>query len=185
MKNFPHFVEIDPGVEIGKGCVIWHFSRILQGSIIGDGCKIGQNVVIGPDVRIGKNCKIQNNVSIHKGVTLENGVFCGPGVVFTNVRNPRAGFPKMDQMLPTLVCEGATLGGNCTIVCGAVIGRWAFVGAGAVVTRSVPPHALVIGNPARFHGWVCVCGEKLDDNLECPACGKKHKKDSNTGAFIA
>lgn len=176
MNHFNPFVEIEPDVELGEGCVIWHFSRILRGSRIGAYCKIGQNVVIGPEVHIGKKCKIQNNVSIYKGVTLEDEVFCGPGMVFTNVRNPRAGISKMDQSLPTLVRTGATLGGNCTIVCGCIIGKWAFVGAGAVVTSSVPDHALVYGNPARIRGYACVCGEKLDHNLRCAVCGKKYAR---------
>lgn len=165
---------IDDGVTIGKGCRIWHYSHILSGSIIGDGCNIGQNVVIGPDVLIGKNCKIQNNVSIYKGVTLEDEVFCGPSMVFTNVYNPRAGIRRMDEARPTLVRRGATLGANCTLVCGVTIGLWAFVGAGAVVTRDVPDYALVFGNPARVHGLVCECGEKLPETLVCGACGKMY-----------
>lgn len=176
MKYFNPFVEIEDKVELGENCTIWHFSRILHGSVIGPDCNIGQNVVIGPDVRIGKKCKIQNNVSIHKGVTLEDEVFCGPGMVFTNVRFPRAGFPKMDQLYPTLICTGATLGGNCTVICGITIGKYSFVGAGAVVTKSVPAHALVYGNPARFHGYVCACGEKLDRNLRCPQCKRSYQK---------
>lgn len=165
---------VDAGAIIGPGCRIWHFSHILTGSHLGENCNIGQNVVIGPDASIGSGCKIQNNVSVYKGVTLEDEVFCGPGVVFTNVRAPRAFIPKMEQALPTLVKRGATLGANCTIVCGVTIGCWAFVGAGAVVTKDVPNHALVYGNPARQHGWVCKCGEKLDAGMVCPACGAKY-----------
>ena len=161
---------IDEGAIIGQECKIWHFSHIMGGSHIGKNCNIGQNVVIGPDVTIGDNCKIQNNVSIYKGVTLEDDVFCGPSMVFTNVFNPRACIRKMDQALPTLVRRGATLGANCTIVCGVTIGNWAFVGAGAVVTHDVPDYALTYGNPAVQAGWVCQCGEKLDTSLECPAC---------------
>jgi len=131
--------------------------------------------VIGPEVNIGNGCKIQNNVSVYKGVTLEEGVFCGPSMVFTNIYNPRAEIRKMDQLRPTLIRRGATLGANCTIVCGITIGRYAFIGAGAVVTRDVPGHALMVGNPARRIGWVCACGERLGKDLECPTCSKKHE----------
>ncbi len=167
---------IDKGVEVGNGTKIWHFSHVLSGSRIGDNCNIGQNVVIGPDVSIGRNCKIQNNVSVYKGVTIEDGVFCGPSMVFTNIYNPRAEIRKMDQVRPTLVKHGATLGANSTIVCGTALGRYSFVGAGAVVTRNVPDHALVIGNPAKQIGWMCECGERLADDLECVVCGKKYDK---------
>ena len=177
---------VDAGVAIGKGTKIWHFSHILSGSTVGEGCNIGQNVVIGPDVAVGARCKIQNNVSVYKGVTLEEGVFCGPAMVFTNIYNPRAEIPKMDQVRPTIVRRGATLGANCTIVCGVTIGRYAFVGAGAVVTRDVPDHALVVGNPARRIGYMCECGERLrdngerlTDNRECPACGKIYPRLSD------
>lgn len=170
---------IDKDVEIGPDCNIWHFSHILGGSRIGARCNIGQNVVIGPDVQIGAGCKIQNNVSIYKGVTLEDEVFCGPSMVFTNVFNPRAGIAKMSQAKPTLVRYGATLGANCTIVCGVIIGRWAFVGAGSVVTHDVPDYALVFGNPARQHGWVCECGEKLSPACICPVCGKIYQQSGS------
>lgn len=166
---------VDDGVRIGQGTKIWHFSHIMRGSDIGRDCRIGQSVVIGPDVRIGDGCKVQNNVSIYSGVTLEDGVFCGPSMVFTNVRNPRCHIPRMHEALPTLVRAGATLGANCTIVCGHTIGRSAFVGAGAVVTKDVPDHALVLGNPARRTGWMCACGEQLDDTLTCPVCGAHHE----------
>ena len=172
---------IDPGSSIGAGTKIWHFSHILTDSRIGENCNIGQNVVIGPDVGIGKNCKIQNNVSVYKGVTLEEGVFCGPSMVFTNIYNPRAEIRKMDQVRPTLVKRGATLGANSTIVCGTTLGRYCFVGAGAVVTRNVPDHALVIGNPAKQIGWMCECGERLADGLECVVCGKKYTKSDAGG----
>ncbi|MGB5156410.1 DapH/DapD/GlmU-related protein [Desulfobacterium sp. N47] len=168
---------IDEGVQIGKGTKIWHFSHVLPGSKIGKSCNIGQNVVIGPDVTIGDNCKIQNNVSIYKGVTLEYGVFCGPSMVFTNIFNPRAEISKMDQARPTLVKKGATLGANCTIVCGHTIGQYAFIGAGAVVTKDVPDYALMAGNPARQIGWVCECGEKLNDEGHCHACGKLYQRE--------
>ncbi len=167
---------IDDGVHIGKGAKIWHFSHVLSGTTIGDICNIGQNVVIGPDVNIGDHCKIQNNVSVYKGVTLEDGVFCGPSMVFTNIYNPRAEISKMDQVRPTLVKKGATLGANCTIVCGHTIGKYAFVGAGAVITKDVPDHALMVGNPAKQIGWACICGEKLAKLLRCPACKKSFEK---------
>jgi UDP-2-acetamido-3-amino-2,3-dideoxy-glucuronate N-acetyltransferase len=163
---------IDPGAVVGTGSKIWHFSHVLPGSKIGERCNIGQNVVIGPDVTVGSNCKIQNNVSVYKGVTLEDGVFCGPSMVFTNIYNPRAEISKMDQILPTFVKKGATLGANCTIVCGLTIGSYAFIGAGAVATKDVPDHALVVGNPARQIGWVCNCGEKLDEKKQCHVCHK-------------
>lgn len=165
---------IDDNVLIGEGTRIWHFCHIISGSRIGEACNIGQNVVIGPDVSIGNGCKVQNNVSIYKGVTLEDHVFCGPSMVFTNVWNPRAHIRRMEEAKPTLVRTGASLGANCTIVCGVTIGRYALVGAGAVVTRDVPDHALVYGNPARQRGWVCECGTKLDEGLGCPACGVRY-----------
>ena len=163
---------VDDDVEICKGTKIWHFSHILSGTKIGENCNIGQNVVIGPNVAIGNKCKIQNNVSVYKGVTLEDGVFCGPSMVFTNIYNPRAEISKMDQVRPTLVKKGATLGANCTIVCGHTIGSYAFIGAGAVVTKDVPGHALMAGNPARRIGWMCECGGKLDANMSCKECGR-------------
>ena len=176
---------IDEGCMICGGTRIWHFSHILSGSNIGENCNVGQNVAIGPDVTIGRNCKIQNNVSVYKGVTLEDGVFCAPSMVFTNIYNPRAEIRKMDQVRPTLVRKGATLGANCTIVCGTTIGRYAFIGAGAVVTKDVPDHALVVGNSAKQIGWVCECGEKLDDILKCPVCSKRYKKGANGLVEIA
>jgi UDP-2-acetamido-3-amino-2,3-dideoxy-glucuronate N-acetyltransferase len=170
---------IDDNVEIGQGTKIWHFSHILSGSKVGETCNIGQNVVVGPDVSVGKNCKIQNNVSVYEGVTLEDGVFCGPSMVFTNIYNPRAEIRKMDQVRPTLVKHGATLGANCTIVCGTIIGRYAFIGAGAIVNRNVLDHALVVGNPAKQIGWACQCGERLADDLECLVCGKKYEQNES------
>lgn len=175
-----HFVHetavIDEGCEIGAGTKIWHFSHVLKGSRIGESCNIGQNVVIGPDVTIGRGCKIQNNVSVYKGVTLEDGVFCGPSMVFTNIVNPRAEISKMDQVRPTLVKKGATIGANATIVCGVTVGAYAFIGAGAVVTKDVPDHALCVGNPAVQIGWACACGERLPKRTVCKACGRKYKK---------
>jgi UDP-2-acetamido-3-amino-2,3-dideoxy-glucuronate N-acetyltransferase len=174
-----HSAEIDENVTIGPGTKIWHFSHILSGSNIGKNCNIGQNVAIGPDVTIGRSCKIQNNVSVYKGVTLEDGIFCGPSMVFTNIYNPRAEIRKMDQVRPTLVKRGSTLGANCTIVCGVTIGRYAFIGAGAVVTKDVPDHALVVGNSAKQIGWVCECGERLADDSECLSCGKLYQKSES------
>ncbi len=168
---------IDDQVNIGAETKIWHFSHILPNSSIGQDCTIGQNVVIGPDVEIGNYCKIQNNISIFKGVKLEDYVFCGPSVVFTNVINPRAHISRMDELRPTMVKYGATIGANSTIICGITIGKFAFVGAGSVVTKDVPDFALILGNPAGFQGWVCSCGVKLDENLICPKCGQKYIKN--------
>jgi UDP-2-acetamido-3-amino-2,3-dideoxy-glucuronate N-acetyltransferase len=167
---------VDDGVEIGEGTRIWHFSHVLSGSTVGKKCNIGQNVAIGPDVVIGNGCKIQNNVSVYQGVTLEDGVFCGPSMVFTNVYNPRADIPRMDQVRPTLVKKGTTIGANATVICGVTLGQYSFVGASAVVTKDVPDFALVVGNPAKRIGWVCECGERLPDDLACDGCGKKYKK---------
>lgn len=167
---------VDDKVTIGEGSKIWHFTHILSGSKIGKGCNIGQNVVIGPDVTVGDNCKLQNNVSVYKGVTLEDGVFCGPSMVFTNVYNPRAEIRKMDQARPTLVKRGASIGANATVVCGNTLGRYCFIGAGAVVTKNVPDYALVVGNPGKQIGWMCGCGERLTDDLDCLTCGKKYQK---------
>jgi UDP-2-acetamido-3-amino-2,3-dideoxy-glucuronate N-acetyltransferase len=171
---------IDEGVEIDEGTTIWHVSHVMKGSKIGKKCRIGQNVVIGPDATIGNGVKIQNNVSVYQGVTLEDDVFCGPSMVFTNVLNPRSEIARMHELEKTLVRKGATLGANCTIVCGTTIGRWAFVGAGAVVTKDVPDFALVLGNPGRIAGWMCRCGVRLA--LEgkagtCRACSKRYVLD--------
>ena len=168
---------IDDNVIIGEDTRIWHFSHVLSGSSIGKRCNIGQNVMIDRDVVIGNACKIQNNVSIYKGVTLEDEVFCGPSMVFTNVFNPRAHIRRMSELRPTLVKKGATLGANCTIVCGNTIGRYAFIGAGSVVTHDVPDHALMMGNPAKQTGWMCTCGNRLDDKHHCPACGLTYSTD--------
>ncbi len=162
----PYFVHesafIDEGVEIGEGTSIWHVSHVLKKSRIGRDCRIGQNVVIGPNATVGNGVKIQNNVSVYEGVTLEDGVFCGPSMVFTNVFNPRSEIRRMHELRATLVRRGASLGANCTIVCGVTIGRYAFVGAGAVVLKDVPDHALVVGNPGRVVGWMCVCGNRIE-----------------------
>jgi len=168
---------IEEEVEIGDGTTIWHVSHILKGSRVGKNCRIGQNVVIGPNVTIGNGVKIQNNVSVYEGVTLEDSVFCGPSMVFTNVLNPRSEIPRMHELRSTLVKRGASLGANCTVLCGTTIGKYAFVGAGAVVTKDVPDYALVLGNPARLKGWMCACGIKLVVNASeasCPTCRQKY-----------
>jgi UDP-2-acetamido-3-amino-2,3-dideoxy-glucuronate N-acetyltransferase len=168
---------IDEGCEIGEGTKIWHFTHVMSGARIGRGCNIGQNVVISPDVVIGNHVKIQNNVSVYTGVVLEDDVFCGPSMVFTNVINPRSHVSRRDEYQRTLVKRGATLGANSTILCGHTIGRYAFIGAGAVVTREVPDYALVVGNPGRVAGWMCECGVKLaagsraPEDARCAACG--------------
>ncbi|HIO79912.1 TPA: N-acetyltransferase [Candidatus Poribacteria bacterium] len=154
---------VDEPVTIGLGTKVWHFSHIMKGAIIGRDCVIGQNVYIDTDVVIGNNAKIQNNVSVFKKVTLEDNVFCGPSAVFTNVINPRSAYPKeFDEYSSTLVKQGATIGANATIICGVIIGEFAFIGAGSVVTRDVLPYALMYGNPARQHGWMSESGNKLD-----------------------
>jgi len=167
---------VDKNCQIGDGTKIWHFTHVLGNTSIGSNCNIGQNVTIGPDVTIGDGCKIQNNVSVYKGVTLEDGVFCGPSMVFTNIINPRAEIRKMDQVRPTLVKKGATIGANATIICGSTLGRYAFVGAGSVVTRSIKDHALVAGNPARQVGWACYCGERVGDDMVCLSCGRQYQE---------
>lgn len=175
---------VDRPCEIGAGTKLWHFSHVLAGSRLGRNCIVGQNVVIGPRVSIGHGVKIQNNVSVYEGVTLEDSVFCGPSTVFTNVFNPRSAIPRKTEIRPTLVRQGATLGANCTIVCGITIGRWAFVGAGAVVTKSVPDYALVVGNPARRVGWMCACGIKLKvtgGHALCQSCGTRYRMTARDG----
>jgi UDP-2-acetamido-3-amino-2,3-dideoxy-glucuronate N-acetyltransferase len=175
---------VDDGCEIGPGTKIWHFSHVMAGARIGRGCNIGQNVVISPRVVIGDNVKIQNNVSVYTGVVLEDDVFCGPSMVFTNVVNPRSHVPRKDEYRETIVKRGATLGANSTILCGHTIGRFAFVGAGAVVTRDVPDYALVVGNPARVNGWMCECGVKLASgarppaSASCASCGAEYGADA-------
>jgi UDP-2-acetamido-3-amino-2,3-dideoxy-glucuronate N-acetyltransferase len=172
---------IDEDVEIGEGTTIWHVSHVLRNSRLGRNCRIGQNVVIGPNASIGNGVKIQNNVSVYEGVTLEDEVFCGPSMVFTNVFNPRSAIRRMDELRPTRVRRGATLGANCTIVCGVTIGQYAFIGAGAVVLKDVPDFALVVGNPGRVIGWMCVCGNRIDFNGgegpgTCRTCQQRYWK---------
>jgi UDP-2-acetamido-3-amino-2,3-dideoxy-glucuronate N-acetyltransferase len=184
---------VDEPCEIGAGTKIWHFSHVMADSKIGRGCNIGQNVVISPRVVIGDNVKIQNNVSVYTGVELEDDVFCGPSMVFTNVTNPRSHVSRKDEYRRTLVRRGASIGANATVVCGNTIGRYAFIGAGAVVTRDVPDYALVVGNPGRIVGWMCQCGVKLDfgtpsdpnGNALCSACRKGYAKESGSVVEIS
>jgi UDP-2-acetamido-3-amino-2,3-dideoxy-glucuronate N-acetyltransferase len=178
---------VDDNVEIGAGTKIWHFSHVQGGSRIGKKCSIGQNVNVGNNVRIANFVKIQNNVSIYEGVELEDYVFCGPSMVFTNILNPRSEFPQRgtEFYLKTLVKKSASLGANSTIVCGSTIGRYAFVGAGAVVTKDVPDYGLVLGSPARLAGWMCACGNRLDlrkdgvaeETATCEKCSRKYRKE--------
>lgn len=182
-KQKDYFVHetaiVDAGCEIAKGSKIWHFSHILSGTKIGENVSIGQNVMIGPNVTVGDNCKIQNNVSLYKGVTLEDGVFCGPSCVFTNVNTPRSEVERKDEFLPTPVGRGATIGANATIVCGHKIGEYCLIGAGAVITKDVRPHALMVGNPARQIGWVSHSGDKLGKDLICPREGRKYHENKD------
>jgi len=181
MKTPPFIHEsayVDDDVEIGANTKIWHFSHILPRTRIGQNVSVGQNVVIGPDVAVGDNCKIQNNVSLYKGVRLEQGVFCGPSCVFTNVLNPRAEVERKDEFRQTPVRRGATIGANATIVCGNELGEYCMIGAGAVVTKSVPPHALMVGVPARRVGWVSRAGEILDETLICPRTKERYEHHS-------
>lgn len=180
MSYFVHPTAIvDAGVDIGDDTKIWHFSHVLRGTRIGRRCVVGQNVMIGPDVVVGHGCKIQNNVSLYAGVVLEEDVFCGPSCVFTNVMTPRAFVERKSEFLPTRVKKGATLGANATILCGVTVGYYAMVGAGAVVTRDVADHALVVGNPARRRGWVSRIGEVLGRDLMCPRTGERyHETDA-------
>lgn len=180
-KYFVHESSyVDENVEIGQGTKIWHFSHILRNTKIGNDCVISQNVMMGPDVNIGNHCKIQNNVSIYKGVILEDEVFCAPSCVFTNVYTPRAFIERKDEFRTTLVKKGATIGANATIICGSTIGKYALIGAGAVVTKDILDHALVVGVPARQIGWVCKCGVPLsrglraEDELVCKNCASRY-----------
>ena len=171
---------VDDGCTIGKGTKIWHYSHIQSHARIGEKCSVGQNVNVGNNVKIGNFVKIQNNVSVYEGVELEDYVFCGPSMVFTNVLNPRCEFPQRgsDFYHRTLVKRGASIGANATIVCGNTIGRYAFIGAGAVVTKDVPDYALVVGNPGRIVGWMCRCGNKLhfkDGNASCSKCQRNYE----------
>lgn len=170
---------IDEGAEIGAGTKIWHFCHVMPRAKIGARCNIGQNVLVSSDVTIGNNVKIQNNVSLYTGVIIEDDVFLGPSMVFTNVINPRSHVNRKDEYQKTLVRKGASIGANATILCGTTLGQYCFIGAGAVVTKDVPDYALVYGNPAKIHGWMCQCGEQIQFDNElatCIKCGKKYTK---------
>lgn len=170
---------VDDGAQLGEGTKVWHFAHVSPGARIGARCSLGQGVYVGNDVQIGDGCKVQNNVSVFDAVTLEDEVFCGPSMVFTNVYNPRAAVVRKNEYRRTLVKKGATLGANCTIVCGTTIGEYAFVGAGAVVQKDVAPHALMVGVPARRIGWMSRNGERLQFDAQglasCPATGERYR----------
>ena len=177
---------VDEGAKIGEGSRIWHWAHVCSGARIGNGCSLGQNVFVGNDVVIGNNVKIQNNVSVYDAVTIEDDVFCGPSMVFTNVYNPRSAVTRKDEYRKTLIKRGATLGANCTIVCGVTIGEYAFIGAGAVINRDVPNYALMVGVPAKQIGWISQHGERLDIPMSgdatttCPATGKRYRLQHDT-----
>ena len=176
---------VDEGAQLGDGCRVWHFAHICAGARVGSGCSFGQGVYVGNDVLIGQNVKVQNNVSVYDAVTLEDDVFCGPSMVFTNVYNPRAAVVRKGEYRRTLVKRGATLGANCTVVCGVTIGEYAFVGAGAVVNRDVPAFALMLGVPARRVGWMSRHGERLalpasgHGDAVCPTKGERYRLDDD------
>ncbi len=187
-KYFKHkSAYVDDNVVIGDGTKIWHFSHVQKGSCLGKNCVLGQNVNIGNNVSIGDNVKIQNNVSVYEGVELEDYVFCGPSMVFTNILDPRCEFPQRGTSFyhKTLVKKSASIGANATIVCGNTLGKYSFVGAGSVVTKSIPDYGMVVGLPARLVGWMCACGEKLSLSIEpktnetssCPRCGRNYSKN--------
>ena len=172
-----HTSIIDEDVVIGEGTKIWHFSHIQSGARIKKNCSLGQNVNIANNVSIGDGCKLQNNVSLYEGVELQDYVFCGPSCVFTNDLTPRAKYPKGSAgYIKTLICEGASIGANATIVCGHIIGKWALIGAGALITRNVPDYAIMLGVPAKRVGWACECGNLLGAGLTCASCGRSYKE---------
>ena len=179
---------VDAGATVGDASRVWHWAHVCAGAVVGARCSLGQNVFVANKVVIGDNVKIQNNVSVYDDVTLEDDVFCGPSMVFTNVANPRSHVPRKDEYRPTLVKRGATLGANSTIVCGHTIGEYAFVGAGAVVTRDIPAYALVVGTPARRIGWMCTCGERLQEEtgtVSCRVCGSKYALNKESCKSLA
>ena len=181
---------VDDGAQIGEGTHVWHFAHVCGGARIGERCSLGQGVFVGNDVRIGHNVKVQNHVSVYDAVTLEDDVFCGPSMVFTNVHNPRAAVVRKHEYRPTLIKRGATLGANCTVVCGTTVGEYAFVGAGAVLSRDVPAYALMVGVPARRIGWMSRHGERLDlpasgqGEAVCPATGERYRLDGEILAAL-
>lgn len=166
---------VDEGAKVGAGTRIWHFCHVMPGATIGKRCSLGQNVNVGGKAVLGDGVKVQNNVSIYDDVVIEDDVFCGPSMVFTNVMNPRAFVERKHEYRRTLVRKGASIGANATVVCGVTLGEYCFVGAGSVVTRDVPPHAMAFGSPAKTRGWACGCGTKLDEDLRCPECGARYK----------
>lgn len=182
--NIHESAYVDEPCEIGAGTRIWHFSHVMKNCKIGRNCNLGQNVVVSPDVVMGNNVKVQNNVSLYTGVILEDDVFCGPSMVFTNVLNPRSEIARKNEYRRTLVKKGASIGANCTIVCGHTLGRYVFIGAGAVVAKDVPDYALMVGVPARHVAWVCRCGVKLGSRgkvrYDCAACGNSYQEDKET-----
>ncbi|MEE2643742.1 MAG: acyltransferase [Myxococcota bacterium] len=179
-------VEVAGPVEVGEGTKIWHFSKLLGPLTIGERCSLGQNVVVERGVTLGNNVKVQNNVSIYAGVILEDDVFCGPSMVFTNVGTPRSHYPRRGEYQETRIGRGASIGANATVVCGHSLGPYAFIGAGAVVTRDIPAYALAYGNPARVKGWACYCGERLpmrvdegSEQCQCENCGRRYRRNGD------
>ena len=170
---------IDKGAEVGDGTRIWLWCHLRKGSKVGENCNIGENAFIEEGVVLGDNVKVKNNVALYTGLICENNVFIGPNAVFTNVANPRSFIERKSEIKKTIIKEGATIGANATIVCGHNIGKYAFVGAGSVVTKSVPDYTMVVGNPAKAYAYVCKCGFKLDTNLVCTSCGQKYHADKN------
>ncbi len=176
---------VDEPCEIGEGTKIWHFTHVMPNCRIGRRCNLGQNVVVSPDVTLGENVKVQNNVSIYTGVIIEDDVFCGPSMVFTNVINPRSEIARKDQYKPTIVRRGATMGANCTIVCGIEVGRYSFIAAGAVAPKDIPAYALMVGVPARRIAWACRCGDTLPGpvaggTIQCPSCGNEYREEGES-----
>ena len=188
MKFFAHDTAvIDEGCQIGNDCKIWHFSHIMSGAILGERCNIGQNVVVSPDVKLGNNVKVQNNVSIYTGVVCEDDVFLGPSAVFTNVINPRSAVVRKDQYAKTWVRKGATIGANATIICGNTLGEYCFIGAGSVVTKDVPPYALIVGNPSMQIGWMSRHGQRLhfkDKLATCSESGEKYALEDGKVTYL-